>query len=70
VSVEDIYERIRFRGRPRAHPAAVVVHGDVRFTVLTPRLVRLEWSEEGVFEDRASYAFPTRYSEARRTVDD
>ena len=64
MSVEDIYERIRFRGRPRAHPAAVVVHGDVRFTVLTPRLVRLEWSEEGVFEDRASYAFPTRYSEA------
>ncbi|WP_051938457.1 glycoside hydrolase family 31 protein [Luteibacter sp. 9135] len=34
-----------------ARPAAVVTRGPVRFTVLTPRLLRLEWSEEGRFRD-------------------
>ncbi|MGC9469692.1 MAG: TIM-barrel domain-containing protein [Anaerolineae bacterium] len=57
----DHYERIRFPGTPSAHPDAVVTDGDVRFTVLTPRLIRLEWSESGEFEDRSTYAFPTRY---------
>ena len=31
-----------------------------RFTVLTDRLVRLEWAPDGVFEDRGTYAFPNR----------
>jgi alpha-glucosidase (family GH31 glycosyl hydrolase) len=34
-----------------ARPEAMVERGDVRFTVLTPRLVRLEWSAEGAFRD-------------------
>ena len=29
---------------PVAAPEAVVVSGNARFTVLTPRLVRMEWS--------------------------
>jgi hypothetical protein len=58
-----LFERIRFKGRPIAHPDSVVVSGDARFTVLTPRLVRLEWSETGRFEDRGTYAFPTRYTQ-------
>lgn len=58
----SLYDRIRFRGRPRAHADAVVTRDQVRFTVLTPRLLRLEWSETGVFEDRSTYAFPTRYT--------
>jgi alpha-glucosidase len=37
--------------------------GDARFTVLTPRLVRLEWAPRGRHDDRGSYAFPTRYAE-------
>lgn len=37
---------------PVADPRAVVVEGRARFTVLTPRLIRLEWAEDGVFEDR------------------
>ncbi|MGC9520501.1 MAG: TIM-barrel domain-containing protein [Anaerolineae bacterium] len=63
MTTSELYERIRFRGRPRAHREAVVSRDNVRFTVLTPRLLRLEWSETGEFEDRATYAFPTRYQE-------
>jgi len=61
--MSELYERIRFRGQPVAHPDAVVTHGNARFTVLTPRLLRLEWSETGVFENRCTYAFPTRYTD-------
>lgn len=56
----DLFERIRFRGQPAAHPDSVIVLGNVRFTVLTNRLIRMEWSQAGVFEDRSTYAFPTR----------
>ncbi len=63
MTAPDLFDRIRFRGNPVAHPGAVVTRGDVRFTVLTPRLLRLEWAEGGAFEDRATYAFPTRYTE-------
>ena len=58
----DLFERIRFRGQAVAHPDTVVIHGNARFTVLTPRMLRLEWSESGAFEDRGTYAFPTRYT--------
>ncbi len=58
--MNNLFERIRFRGDPVANPKSVVVSGDARFTILTPRLLRLEWSETGEFEDRSSYAFPTR----------
>ncbi|MBN1979403.1 MAG: DUF5110 domain-containing protein [Anaerolineae bacterium] len=60
----ELFDRIRFRGEPLANPKSVVAGERARFTVLTPRLVRLEWSETGVFEDRATYAFPTRYGPA------
>lgn len=62
MTTTEFYERIRFRGQPVAHPDAVVVCGNARFTVLTPRLLRLEWAETGQFEDRCTYAFPTRYT--------
>ncbi len=50
-------------GNPVAHPQSVVVCGSARFTLLTPRLIRLEWSSRAQFEDRASFAFPTRYAD-------
>jgi len=43
-----------------ADPAAVVVDGAARFTVLTPEMVRMEWSADGRFEDRASMVFVNR----------
>lgn len=45
---------------PKADPAAEVVCGNARFTVLTDRLIRMEWDEKGVFEDNASLAIINR----------
>ena len=42
---------------PNASPESVVTLDKVRFTVLTSRLIRLEYSNDGVFEDRPSQAF-------------
>ncbi|MBN1485790.1 MAG: alpha-glucosidase, partial [Chloroflexia bacterium] len=60
--MSDTLERVRFRGQPLAHPQSIVVAERARFTVLTPCLLRLEWSETGQWEDRSSYAFPDRYN--------
>jgi alpha-glucosidase len=43
-----------------AEPRAVVALGNARFTVLTPRLIRMEWSADGQFEDHASLVFLNR----------
>ncbi|MBQ9712598.1 MAG: DUF5110 domain-containing protein [Bacteroidales bacterium] len=45
---------------PVADPDAVVVSGNARFTVLTPRLIRMEWSEDGSVEDRATLGVVNR----------
>ena len=42
------------------NPEACVVAGNARFTVLTDRLVRMEWSENGEFEDNATLAVINR----------
>jgi alpha-glucosidase (family GH31 glycosyl hydrolase) len=44
-----------------ANPSAIVEGPRVRFTVLTSRLLRLEYSPEDSFEDRASQAFWYRW---------
>src|SRR4051812_6757694 len=46
--------RFRIPISPVAHDAAVVTGDRFRLTVLTTGLVRFEWAEDGVFEDRAS----------------
>jgi alpha-glucosidase (family GH31 glycosyl hydrolase) len=45
---------------PLADPRAVVVSGEARFTVLAPRMIRMEWSATKQFEDRASLVFINR----------
>ncbi len=45
---------------PVADSSAVVIQGNARFTVLTDRLVRMEWADDGIFEDRASLAIINR----------
>ncbi len=47
-------------GNPVADPDAVVTVGNARFTVLTDRLIRMEWSENGKFEDNATLAIVNR----------
>lgn len=45
---------------PMANPDAVIVSGNARFTVLTPEMIRIEYSDKGVFEDRATFAIVNR----------
>jgi hypothetical protein len=45
---------------PVADPAAVVKAGHARFTVLTPKLVRMEWADDDKFEDHPSLVFLNR----------
>ena len=45
---------------PVADPAAIVISGQARFTVLTPQLIRMEWSANSQFEDHASLVFINR----------
>ena len=45
---------------PKADAKAVVTSGTARFTVLTPQLIRMEWSADGQFEDRATLTFVNR----------
>jgi len=45
---------------PVADPRAIVTVGNARFTVLTPQLIRMEWSADGKFEDHASFVFINR----------
>lgn len=48
------------QGDPVADPKAVVQRNDVRFTVLTPQMIRMEWSKDRRFEDHASLVFTNR----------
>jgi Glycosyl hydrolases family 31/Domain of unknown function (DUF5110) len=59
--LREFFQRVRLPGNPLAHPDSVVVRGGARFTVLAPRLLRLEWSPTGVFTDFATFAFPNRH---------
>jgi alpha-glucosidase (family GH31 glycosyl hydrolase) len=45
---------------PVADPNAIVINNEARFTVLTPQMIRLEWSEDKKFEDQASLVFINR----------
>lgn len=53
-----------FESHPLPNPDSVISGSNYRFTVLTDRLLRYEWSPDGKFEDRASTfainrSFPT-----------
>ncbi|MDP4274509.1 MAG: glycoside hydrolase family 31 protein [Bacteroidota bacterium] len=45
---------------PVANSSAMVIEEKARFTVLTPEVIRMEWNEDGKFEDHASLAFVNR----------
>ena len=50
----DTKKRFQWPVRPNALPENMIPGSKYRFTVLTSRLLRLEYSAEGIFEDRAS----------------
>jgi alpha-glucosidase (family GH31 glycosyl hydrolase) len=43
--------------QPVANPKAIVTAPDVRFTVLTDRMIRIEHDKDNIFEDRPSQVF-------------
>lgn len=45
---------------PAANAGAVVTSGNARFTVLTPEMIRIEYSDKGEFEDRATFTVVNR----------
>lgn len=45
---------------PVADPEAVITSGNARFTVLTPEMIRIEYSDNGKFEDNATFAIINR----------
>ena len=45
---------------PVARQESVVTDGNTRFTVLTPEMVRIEYSPKGSFEDKATFAIVNR----------
>lgn len=45
---------------PIANPKAMVVSGKARFTILTPEMIRIEYSDKSVFEDRATFTVINR----------
>ena len=55
MTKQPAYTRVDFA--PIADPQAIVTAGNARFTVLGPRLVRMEYAPDGHFEDRPSQAF-------------
>jgi alpha-glucosidase (family GH31 glycosyl hydrolase) len=61
VAVALLVSTLAFgQDNPVADPAAVVMAGNARFTVLTPQMIRMEWSAEKQFEDHASMVFLNR----------
>ena len=45
---------------PVADPQAMVREGNARFTILTPEMIRIQYSNKGQFEDRATFAVVNR----------
>ena len=48
------------QNNPNANPSAIVISGNMRFTVLMPELIRIEYSAQKKFEDRASFVVINR----------
>ena len=46
--------------QPKANPEATVTAGNARFTVLTPRMIRMEYSPNGQFEDNKTLTIVNR----------
>lgn len=56
----QINPRYKYEISPVCNPDAVVQGEKYRFTILTPAIIRMEYSENGVFEDRATQVIINR----------
>ncbi|MBQ6714561.1 MAG: DUF5110 domain-containing protein [Clostridia bacterium] len=50
----EINKRFKWKVSPKANGKSMLIGNNYRFTALTDRLIRLEYSAEGKFEDRAT----------------
>jgi len=62
LALTPLHAQVEAKADPVADPRNVVTLGNVRLTVLTPQLVRLEWAADGRFEDRPSLVFLNRHT--------
>ena len=60
LSVATLVGITAFADNPVARTKSTVVSGNARFTVLTPEMVRIEYSPTSDFEDRATFAIVNR----------
>lgn len=60
IAVAGTSRQAMAKDNPVANPDAVIVSGDARFTVLTPEMIRIEYSYKGAFEDRATFVVINR----------
>lgn len=58
--LRPLSKHFKFHSEPYANADAIIQGERYRFTVLTPELIRMEYSEEGSFEDRASQTVVNR----------
>ncbi len=58
--ITHIFSGFSQENNPIANIDAVIVSENVRFTILTPHLIRMEWSENASFEDKASFVVINR----------
>lgn len=65
LPVQDI---VPVAGAPGGPVSVISRCGKARFTVLTPSVVRMEWSPSRAFEDRASLTFVQREKGAKNWV--
>lgn len=64
-------EKYKFPKDPVANLASVVAGATFRFTIISDTVLRYEWSEDGIFEDRAStFAINRRFPKPEYTVSD
>ena len=57
---KTINQKIDFEKAPVCRKESIVQGAKYRISILTPALIRLEYNEEGVFEDRATQAVLNR----------
>lgn len=64
-------DKYAFPCDPAANPGAVVSGSNYRFTLINDTILRYEWSEDGVFEDRASaFAVNRNFTPPEYSVND
>jgi alpha-glucosidase (family GH31 glycosyl hydrolase) len=64
-------DQYKFPCEPHANSESIVAGPQYRFTIINDKVIRCEWSEDGVFEDRAStFAINRKFSKPEFLVED